>query len=127
MNKMIAIYGAQATMGLVAVAAGYAKISGADVMVDAFAMLGLGSTFRLVAGCVEIFAGLCLMLPRAGVFGAALLACVVVGSIGLTIGQVASQVLPGSGNSLGVHQAVQPGGFQLNRPMTFNAKDGINI
>ena len=61
-----------------------------------------------------------------------LLACVVVGSVGLTIGQVASKVLPGSNGAIGVHQAVQTGGYQFNRPAafdakTFSAKAGIDI
>jgi uncharacterized membrane protein YphA (DoxX/SURF4 family) len=90
MNKTIAIYGAQAAMGLLTVAAGYAKLSGADVMVQQFALLGLGKSFLFVAGCVEILAGLCLLMPRGGIVGAVLLVCVTVGAMGMTIGHVAS-------------------------------------
>src|SRR4051812_10801911 len=90
MNKTIAIYGAQAAMGLLALAAGYAKISGADFLVQQFAMLGLGKGFLFVAGCAEILAGLCLLMPRGGIVGAVLLVCVTVGAMGMTIGHVAS-------------------------------------
>jgi uncharacterized membrane protein YphA (DoxX/SURF4 family) len=90
MNKTIAIYGVQAAMGLLALAAGYAKISGAEFLVQQFAMLGLGKGFLFVAGCIEIFAGLCLLMPRGGIVGAVLLVGVTVGAMGMTIGHVAS-------------------------------------
>lgn len=90
MNKTIAIYGAQAAMGLLAVAAGYAKLSGLDFIVQQFALLGLGKGFLFIAGCVEILAGLCLLMPRGGIVGAVLLVCVTVGAMGMTIGHVAS-------------------------------------
>jgi uncharacterized membrane protein YphA (DoxX/SURF4 family) len=129
MNK-IAIYGLQAAMGLVAIAAGGAKLAGADVMVDAFGMLGLGASFRLTVGLVEVLAGLCLLMPRAGVLGAALLAVVVVGTAGVTIGQVAGKVM-NHGSEVGVvrtHQAVgYAGEFKFQRPAAVSYKDGINI
>ncbi len=92
MNKTIAMYGAQAAMGLLALAAGYAKVSGAEFLVHQFAMLGLGKGFLFVAGCVEIIAGLCLLMPRGGIVGAVLLVCVTFGAMGMTIGHVASAV-----------------------------------
>lgn len=90
MNKTIAIYGAQAAMGLLALAAGYAKVSGAEFLVQQFAMLGLGKGFLFVAGCIEIVAGLCLLMPRGGIVGAVMLVGVTVGAMGMTIGHVAS-------------------------------------
>jgi uncharacterized membrane protein YphA (DoxX/SURF4 family) len=117
-------------MGLVAISAGVAKLAGADVMVDAFGMLGLGASFRLTAGVVEVLAGLCLLMPRAGVVGAALLAVVVVGTAGVTIGQVAGKVM-NQGSEVGVvrtHQAVgHAGEFKFQRPVAVSYKDGISI
>ena len=125
----IAIYGVQAAMGLVGLAAGVAKLAGADLMVEAFDMLGLGSSFRLIAGSVEVLGGLCLLMPKAGVIGALMLASVVVGTAGVTIGQVASKVLPGS--EIGVvrtHQAVsRPGEFGVRAPAIVINRDGISI
>jgi|SRR5687767_14073427 uncharacterized membrane protein YphA (DoxX/SURF4 family) len=107
MTKTISIYGAQILLGMIAIAAGYAKVSGADLMVHQFQVLGLGHGFLFAAGCAEIAAGLCLLLPRGGILGAVLLACVVVGTLGGTIGHVASAVAmqPGTAqHTISVHQ-----------------------
>jgi uncharacterized membrane protein YphA (DoxX/SURF4 family) len=88
--KTIAFYGLQVLVGLVALAAGYAKLTGMGFMVEPFAMVGLGKGAMMAAGAVEILAGLCLLFPRSGVFGAVLLACVMVGTIGATLGSAIS-------------------------------------
>jgi hypothetical protein len=128
--KTVAIYGLQAAMGVLAMAAGVAKLAGADVMVDAFEVLGLGSSARMMAGSIELLGGLCLLLPQAGVAGALLLASVVVGSAGMTIGQVASQVLS-NGPSIGVvqtHLAVgRAGEFGFQQPAAVINRGGIDI
>ena len=92
MNKTIAIYGAQVVIGVIALASGYAKLTGMDFVVHNFEVLGLGQGFRMIAGSAEVLAGLCLLMPRGGVFGALLLTSVVVGALGVTIGHVASSV-----------------------------------
>jgi uncharacterized membrane protein YphA (DoxX/SURF4 family) len=92
MTKTISIYAAQILLGVIAIAAGYAKITGAGVMVHQFQAIGLGHGFLVVAGTAEILAGLCLLLPRGGILGAVLLACVMVGALGMTVGHVASAV-----------------------------------
>jgi uncharacterized membrane protein YphA (DoxX/SURF4 family) len=92
MTKTISIYGMQVALGAIALAAGYAKLSGAGVMVQSFQTLGLGYGFLFVAGTAEILAGLCLLMPRGGILGAVLLSCVMVGALGMTIGHVASAV-----------------------------------
>jgi hypothetical protein len=125
-----AIYAAQAAMGFLGLAAGCAKLAGAEVMVDAFGMLGLGSSFRLLAGAVEVLGGLCLLLPRAGILGALLLASVVVGTAGLTLGQVASRVLPAGSEigAAGTHQAVsRERAFRIQPPVSTASRDGISI
>lgn len=88
--KTIALYGLQMLVGLVALAAGYAKLTGMGFMAEPFAMIGLGPTFLTAAGVVEILAGLCLLFPRSGVVGAVLLASVMVGTMGASLGHVIS-------------------------------------
>ena len=88
--KTIALYGLQALVGLVALAAGYAKLTGMEFVAEPFAMIGLGKTFLTVAGTAEILAGLCLLFPRSGVVGAVLLATVMVGTMGASLGHVIS-------------------------------------
>lgn len=92
MTKTISIYAAQIVLGAIAIAAGYAKVTGAGLMVQQFQAIGLGQGFLMVAGCVEILAGLCLLMPRGGILGALLLTSVMVGALGVTIGHVASAV-----------------------------------
>ena len=90
MTKTISIYAAQILLGVIAIAAGYAKLSGAGLMVQQFQSIGLGQGFLTVAGAAEILAGLCLLLPRGGILGALLLTCVMVGALGMTLGHLAS-------------------------------------
>lgn len=92
MTKTISIYAAQILLGMIAIAAGYAKLIGTGLMVHQFQTLGLGQGFLMIAGSAEIAAGLCLLLPRGGILGAVLLACVMIGALGVTIGHVASAV-----------------------------------
>jgi len=84
--KTIALYGLQMLAGLVALAAGYAKLTGMDFMAAPFAMIGLGNTFLVIAGIVEIVAGLCLLYPRSGVVGAVLVATRMMGTMGARLG-----------------------------------------
>jgi uncharacterized membrane protein YphA (DoxX/SURF4 family) len=90
MTKTISIYAAQILLGVIAIAAGYAKLTGTGVMVQQFQTIGLGHGFLMMAGTAEIAAGLCLLSPRGGILGALLLASVMVGALGVTIGHVAS-------------------------------------
>ena len=50
MTKTISIYAAQILLGVIAIAAGYAKLTGAGLMVQQFQALGLGQGFLMVAG-----------------------------------------------------------------------------
>ncbi len=88
--KTITLYGLQMLVGLVALAAGYAKLTGLGFIAEPFAMIGLGKTFLMLAGAAEILAGLCLLFPRAGVVGALLLTSVMVGTMGASLGHAIS-------------------------------------
>jgi uncharacterized membrane protein YphA (DoxX/SURF4 family) len=90
MTKTVSIYAAQILLGVIVIAAGYAKLTGAGVMVHQFQAIGLGHGFLMMAGTAEIAAGLCLLSPRGGILGAVLLATVMIGALGITIGHVAS-------------------------------------
>ena len=88
--KTIALYGLQMLVGFVALAAGYAKLTGMSFIAEPFAMIGLGQTFLMIAGIAEIVAGLFLLFPRSGVLGALLLTSVMVGTMGASLGHVIS-------------------------------------
>jgi uncharacterized membrane protein YphA (DoxX/SURF4 family) len=105
--KTITLYGLQMLVGLVALAAGFAKLTGMPVLADAFATIGLGQTFLVLAGTAEIIAGLCLLFPRAGVVGALLLTSVMVGTTGASIGAAISQ--KGEPQVQAMRTSVQPG------------------
>ncbi len=89
--KTITLYGLQILVGFVALAAGYAKLTGMGFVAEPFAMIGLGKTFLMLAGGAEILAGFCLLFPRSGVVGALLLATVMVGTMGASVGHAISR------------------------------------
>ena len=124
--KTIALYGLQMIVGLVALAAGYAKLTGMGFVAEPFAMIGLGKTFLIVAGTAEILAGLCLLFPRSGVVGALLLVTVMVGTMGASVGHAISQ--NGAGQpvvSQTFHTAVQ--GDAMVRPVMIKKSQGWDI
>jgi uncharacterized membrane protein YphA (DoxX/SURF4 family) len=82
-------YRVQAVLGLIYVCAGSAKLLGADVMVEAFDVAGLGQSLRIAVGLLEICGGLCLFVPRASIYAAMVLGCTIVGILGATIGHMA--------------------------------------
>jgi uncharacterized membrane protein YphA (DoxX/SURF4 family) len=122
MTKTISIYAAQVLLGVIALATGYAKITGTGLMVQQFYALGIGPGFLFVAGCAEIAAGLCLLLPRGGILGAMLLTSVMVGALGVTIGHMASA----AGQPTSAH--VRISNHQTAQPLVIIRKsDGWNI
>jgi len=125
--KTIALYGLQMLVGLVALAAGYAKLTGMGFMAEPFAMIGLGNTFLTIAGTVEILAGLCLLFPSSGVVGALLLATVMVGTMGATVGTAISQ--RGEAQQLTVSQTFRTTvqADQMIKPVVFKKSQGWDI
>jgi uncharacterized membrane protein YphA (DoxX/SURF4 family) len=83
-----AIYRVQAFLGLIYVCAGSAKLLGADIMVEAFDVTGLGQSLRIAVGLFEICGGLCLFIPRASIYAAAVLGCTIVGILGAAAGHM---------------------------------------
>ena len=124
--KTIALYGLQMLVGLVALAAGYAKLTGMGFMAEPFAMIGLGPTFLAAAGVAEILAGLCLLFPRSGVVGAVLLATVMVGTMGASVGHAISRSgIEQPAMSQTFRTAVQ--GDAMVRPVVIKKSQGWDI
>jgi hypothetical protein len=105
--KATGIYVVQALSGVAALAAACASLAGVDLMVQQFEVIGLGSPFRLVAGSVELVAGLALIIPRTGALGGAILACLMVAAAGATLGHLAALRPLSEGGSVGVFQTYQ--------------------
>ena len=79
----------QAALGLIYLCAGSAKLLGADIMVEAFDVTGLGQSLRIAVGLLEIGGGLCLFVPRATIYAAMVLGCTILGILGATVGHMA--------------------------------------
>jgi len=79
----------QAFLGLIYVCAGSAKLFGADIMVEAFDVTGLGQSLRVAVGVLEICGGLCLFVPRASIYAAVVLGFTIVGILGAALGHMA--------------------------------------
>jgi putative oxidoreductase len=113
--KSNVIYGFQILVGGLFVAAGGAKLAGVDIMVQEFDLVGLGQSFRILVGSLEIVGGLCLVVPRAGVLGATLVACTVAGFLTAAIAygdSSASGPNPTSGPPLTIYKSSQtPAGW----------------
>jgi hypothetical protein len=123
--KTIALYGLQMLVGLVALAAGYAKLTGMGFITEPFAMIGLGKTFLMLAGTAEILAGLCLLFPRSGVLGALLLTSVMLGTMGASLGHVISNRGDPAVASQTYRTAVQAD--TMVKPVVFKKSQGWDI
>lgn len=88
---IIALYAAQALMGALFLAAGYAKLAGMDLMAAPFAMIGLGAGALSVAGSLEMLAGTFLLFPRSGAIGAVLATVMMVATAGMIAGHSITQ------------------------------------
>jgi DoxX-like family len=88
--KATKIYILHALSGAAALAAGCASLAGVDLMVQQFDAMGLGPSFCPLAGSIELIAGLTLIVPRTGALGGAILACLMVATVGATLGHLAT-------------------------------------
>lgn len=86
----------RAFLTLAFLAAGLAKLAGAQMMVDEFGLLGIGQWFRYATGIIEIGSVILLWVPGRTAYGAALQGCVVVGAL------IAHIFVLGMGTSQGV-------------------------
>jgi len=115
--KSNVIYGVHILVGGLFVAAGGAKLAGVDIMVQEFDLVGLGQSFRILVGFLEIIGGLCLVVPRTGVLGATLVACAMAGFLSSAIGHgvsLASRPNPTSGPLFTIYETSQtPPGWSI--------------
>lgn len=63
------------------VAAGFAKLAGAEMMVQTFEAVGVGQWFRYVTGVIEIAGAALLWMRGREIFGAGLLTCTMAGAV----------------------------------------------
>lgn len=63
------------------VAAGLAKLAGAEMMVQTFEAVGVGQWFRYLTGAIEIGGAALLWIRGREIYGAGLLACTMVGAV----------------------------------------------
>lgn len=63
------------------VAAGVAKIAGAEMMVQTFEAVGIGQWFRYATGIIEIGGAALLWRPGLQLFGGVLLFCTMIGAV----------------------------------------------
>lgn len=73
--------GLRGLLTLAFVAAGLAKLAGAEMMVATFEAVGIGQWFRYVTGLIEVAAPILLWLPGQQVAGAAVLGATMVGAV----------------------------------------------
>jgi uncharacterized membrane protein YphA (DoxX/SURF4 family) len=76
-----AAWALQVLLAAAFLAAGGAKLAGVQQMVQVFEAIGIGQWFRYVTGLVEVIGGIALLVPGFAAFGAALLACTMVGAV----------------------------------------------
>ena len=73
--------GLRGLLTLAFVAAGLAKLAGAEMMVGTFDAIGVGQWFRYLTGIIEVGAAILLWLPGKQVMAAAILGGTMVGAV----------------------------------------------
>lgn len=84
MNSTVKKYGLWALIILAALAflaAGFAKLSGAEMMLATFEGVGVGQWLRYVTGAIEIAGAIALFVPGKAAYGAVALAITMVGAV----------------------------------------------
>jgi putative oxidoreductase len=61
--------------------AGLSKLFGVQMLVDEFALIGIGQWFRYATGIIEVAAAILLWVPGMTFLGAGLMTCVCIGAI----------------------------------------------
>lgn len=81
-------------LALAFISAGGMKLAGAEQFVAMFDQVGIGQWFRLLTGTLEVTGGLLVLIPRAAIFGALLLVCVMVGALFTHLAVIGGNPLP---------------------------------
>ena len=80
-SRNIATWTATILLALAFIGAGFAKVSGQEMMIQSFTLFGLPDWFRVLIGGLEIIGGICLLVPvltSASAFG---LSIIMIGAI----------------------------------------------
>ena len=88
------VLGVKALLTLAFVAAGGAKLAGAEMMVGTFDAIGWGQWFRYVTGAIEVGAVVLLWLPGRAAIGAALLLATMIGAVIAHLAVLGPSALP---------------------------------
>ena len=84
----------QALLALTFLAAGGAKLASVPAMVAVFDQVGIGHWFRYLTGAVEITGAVLILIPRAAILGAALLACTMAAAVVTHLAVIGGNPLP---------------------------------
>lgn len=76
------------------ISAGGMKLAGVPQFVAMFDQIGIGQWFRLLTGALEVAGGLLALVPRTAIWGASLLACVMVGALFTHLTVIGGNPLP---------------------------------
>ena len=79
--KSLGLLAVKAALTLAFVAAGLAKLSGQEMMVQVFEGVGVGQWFRYVTGAIEVGAAVLLWIKGLQFIGAGLLVCTMIGAV----------------------------------------------
>lgn len=74
-------WGLRLVLAAAFLAAGVAKLSGVEMMVQTFEAVGVGQWFRYVTGLIEVGSAVLLLVPGFQVLGAAILVCTMIGAV----------------------------------------------
>ena len=84
----------QALLAVSFLAAGGAKLASVPAMVAIFDHVGIGQWFRYITGAVEITGALLILIPKAAILGAVLLACTMAAAIVTHLTVIGGSPLP---------------------------------
>jgi putative oxidoreductase len=79
--KNIVLWVIQILLAGMFILAGWAKLTGAPVMVQMYDAIGVGQWFRYVTGTIEVGSGLLILVPGMAAIAAVLLSCTMIGAI----------------------------------------------
>ena len=80
-SRRIGAWTLQGILAAAFLAAGVAKLTGAPFMVDLFSQIGLGQSFRIVTGAVEVAGAIALLVPGLASFAGLWLGATMVGAV----------------------------------------------
>lgn len=115
--KKYGLLAIKVALTLAFVAAGFAKLSGHEMMVQTFETVGVGQWFRYVTGIVEIAAVALLWVKGLQFIGAGLLVCTMAGAVLAHLFVIGPSAVPAA--VLGILSAIVAFNFRGQSPIAF--------